>query len=149
MVCAALLFGLGNVRKSSKTAHKLRSNEGIYLFTRVVLTFFQTESVAQERLAQQFENHIQKSSIPVFEKPVIIRPKSTSDLIKLRKQTNEILPRIDAHLNLHIEQDLEKVDGKNTLEEERDFELWADELHVELEQTALERYTYVHMETPH
>jgi len=76
---------------------------------------------------------------------VIIRPKSTSDLIKLRKRTNEILPRIDAHLNLHIEQDLEKVDGKNTLEEERDFELWADELHVELEQTALERYTSVHM----
>jgi hypothetical protein len=73
--------------------------------------------------------------VPIFEKPVIIRPKSTSDLLKL-KHAEQIKPRD----TVQIEQDLEARGGKyRGVEDDADFELWADNMEDEVERVALNK----------
>lgn len=72
---------------------------------------------------------------------MIIRPKSTTDLWKLNRGTKDILSAKDAPITYRFEQDLETKHEQQTLEDERQFELWADEIQTELEDATLERYT--------
>jgi len=91
---------------------------------------------------------VQKIVIPEFEKPVIIRPKSTTDLRRLRNE--------DAHRRNHgrrkdndvkwpvlrVEQDLEAKTPLEEVRDDRDFELWFNDMQEDLEAASLERYTY-------
>lgn len=79
--------------------------------------------------------------MPDFEKPVIIRPKSTTDLWKLRRQKAEGTLNPETRPVLRIEQDLGRHIEKEGLEDEQDFEVWTEELAGGLQAAALETHT--------
>ena len=90
-------------------------------------------------------NVTKKSTVPIFEKPVIIRPKSTSDLRWLRKKDllrQHDTPFISEPQELRVEQDLPAIIPKRELQDDKDFEIWADSLKEDLEAATLEKYMF-------
>ena len=85
---------------------------------------------------------MKKNTVPVFEKPVIIRPKSTSDLRLLwqkelkRHETGQHVEQPQ----LRIEQDLETVPVRSDIQDDKEFELWMDNIQNDLENASLEKY---------
>ena len=76
---------------------------------------------------------------------MIIRPKSTSDLHWLRKK--ELLrqhetPFIAESQELRVEQDLSVAIPQKELRDDKDFEVWADNLAEDLEAATLEKYLF-------
>jgi len=78
--------------------------------------------------------------VPVFEKPVIIRPKSASDLQLLQRKELERHDARQAHKELRVEQDLETTSRKTGLQDDKDFEVWVDGIQNDLENASLEKY---------
>ena len=80
----------------------------------------------------------------MFEKPVIIRPKSACDLRLLRR--NELKRReTRQHVEqrqLRIEQDLETFPIKSEIQNDKDFECWVDNIQNDLENASLEKYMF-------
>jgi hypothetical protein len=76
---------------------------------------------------------------------VIIRPKSTSDLLWLRKkklhQQHETPFTIEP-LELRIQQELSAIFPQKELQDDKDFEVWADGLEDKLEAATLEKYMF-------
>ena len=88
---------------------------------------------------------IRKATVPVFEKPEIIRPKSTTDLRLLRK--NAVQERGDLRWSpqrrdLRVEQDLEGDVTVKGLQDDGDFEMWTDSIQTGLENASLKKYTF-------
>jgi Sec34-like family len=81
---------------------------------------------------------VRKTTIPVFEKPVITRSKSASDLRALRE--NGIQFKKNGQQELRVEQDLEARPLQSDLQDDKDFELWNDSIRNELELASLEKF---------
>ena len=88
-----------------------------------------------------------KIVITDFEKPIILRPKSTSDLQYLREKSTQQAnaqrqTRVSPDLKLRIKQDLEArfyIDG---IKDDTEFELYSHDLQEELEIATAEKYTF-------
>jgi hypothetical protein len=92
------------------------------------------ERHAENRIKQK------KRSLSVFDKPVIIRPKSTGDL-RLLEQPKE--PGVKAEqMILHMEQDLSSKAQTRGVQDEQDFEIWVDRMHDDLESATFEKYQF-------
>jgi len=84
-----------------------------------------------------------KPTLPVFEKAVIIRPKSTSDLHWERKKElvrQHETPFTIEPRELRVEQDLSATIPQKELQDDKCFEAWADSLEDELEAATLEKH---------
>jgi hypothetical protein len=104
----------------------------------------QNDAVENERNERR-KRQARKATVPVFEKPVIIRPKSTSDLQFLRKKA--VREQGDLGWNpkgreLSVEQDLEADLSVKGLQDDRDFDEWADSIQAQLENATLEKYMF-------
>ena len=91
------------------------------------------------------KNVSRKATIPVFEKPVIIRSKSTSDLHALCKKElrrGDKSPFTTEAQELRVEQDLSVIIPQKELQNEEDFEVWADHMEEDLEAATLEKYMF-------
>jgi hypothetical protein len=109
----------------------------------------QNDAVETERNERK-RRQAKKVTVPVFEKPVIIRPKSTSDLRFLRKKA--VREQGDLGWNpksreLSVEQDLEADLSVKGLQDDRDFDEWTDAIQAQLENATLEKYMFPHLET--
>jgi hypothetical protein len=90
---------------------------------------------------------VSKIVITDFEKPIILRPKSTSDLQYLREKSTQQAnaqrqTRVSPDLKLRIKQDLEArfyIDG---IKDDTEFELYSHDLQEELEIATTEKYTF-------
>ena len=82
---------------------------------------------------------MRKNTVPVFEKPVIIRPKSTSDLQLLHRKQGAV-DTGHVHRELRVEQDLETGAVTSGLQDDKDFEFWVDGMQEDLENASLEKY---------
>jgi len=79
---------------------------------------------------------------------VIIRPKSTSDLHCLRKRQllrQHETPFTIEPRELRVEQDLSAIIPQKELQDDKDFEVWADSLEDELEATTLVKYMFANL----
>jgi len=83
---------------------------------------------------------VRKSKVPVFEKPVIVRPKSTSDLLKLQHGEPQFKKGRET---LRVEQDLElRGAGDRGVEDDVDFEVWAESIKEDFETVALTKLRF-------
>lgn len=89
---------------------------------------------------------VSKIVITDFEKPIILRPKSTTDLRRLRKQStqqeNAQHQQLSTELKLRVKQDLEarfQIDG---IKDDTEFESYSHDLQEELEIATAEKYTF-------
>jgi hypothetical protein len=104
----------------------------------------QNDAVETEKNERK-RRQAKKATVPVFEKPVIIRPKSTSDLRFLRKKA--VREQGDLGWNprgreLRVEQDLEADLSVKGLQDDRDFDEWTDAIQAQLENATLEKYMF-------
>jgi len=91
---------------------------------------------------------VKKNTVPVFEKPVIIRPKSASDLRLLWRNESKRLGigQYVEQRQLRIEQDLDTFAVRNDIQDDKEFELWMDNIHNDLENASLEKYMSSHLD---
>ena len=90
---------------------------------------------------------MKKNTVPVFEKPVITRPKSTSDLRLLWRSESKRC-ETGHHIEqrqLRIEQDLEAFPARKHIQDDKEFEFWIDNIRNDLENASLEKYMSSHL----
>ena len=76
---------------------------------------------------------------------MIIRPKSTSDLLWFRNKKlhqQHSTPFTIEPLELRIQQELSAIFPQKELQDDKDFEVWADGLEDKLEAATLEKYMF-------
>lgn len=78
--------------------------------------------------------------MPVFEKPVIIRPKSTSDFRRLQRGFEDGERKRDSPIQLRVEQDLEGKISHTELQDDKDFEIWFESMQDDLEAACVDKY---------
>jgi hypothetical protein len=109
---------------------------------------FKNESIARPR--EDEKKTSPRTVIPDFEKPIIIRPKSTTDLRRLQHkaihQQGDRQSRAPPQLALRVEQDLEVKAQRDGVNDDKEFESWFDDMQPNLEAATLEKYTYIPVE---
>ena len=84
---------------------------------------------------------MRRTTVPVFEKPVIIRPKSASDFRGLQRVEDED-PKRSTPIQLRVEQDLEVRVPIPEIQDDADFEAWHDSMHNDIEAATVAKYTF-------
>ena len=90
---------------------------------------------------------VSKIVLTDFEKPIIVRPKSTTDLRRLRKESTQQAnaqrqTQVSLELKLRVKQDLEARSHIDGIKDDTEFESYYQNLQEELEIATAEKYTF-------